>query len=203
MIGVIDYGAANITSVIGALQRLGGETRIVGAPGDLAGCEKIILPGVGAFGDGIEKLCQRALVEPLTRRVMEDRVPFLGICLGAQLIARSSDEGGQHRGLAWIDAEVVRLTPDDPTLRLPHVGWNDFEPTRAAPLFDGLGDKPLFYYVHSHHIVPDDPTMSTGECNYGERFVAAIQHDNIHAVQFHPEKSQRDGLTVLSNFLKL
>ena len=203
MIGVVDYGSGNITSVIGALERLNAKTQIVGHPNDLSGCEKLILPGVGAFGDGMMGLKQKELIEPLTKLVMEVRLPFLGICLGAQLITATSSEQGQHQGLNWIDAAVVKLKPENPTLRVPHVGWNDFSQTSPSPLFDSLSDHPLFYYVHSHHIEPKNPELVIGTCEYGQTFVAALKQNNIHAVQFHPEKSQRDGLSLLKNFLIL
>ena len=201
MIGIIDYGAGNLASVIGAFRYLGCEAKIIKDAISLDVCTHIVLPGVGAFSDGINELHKRRLIEPMAEMVLEDSVPFLGICLGAQLVATLGHEGGRCPGLGWVDADVISLRPDDPALPLPHVGWNDFHVTQRSPLFDGLSEAPLFYFVHSYHIRPRNETIVTGTCNYGQNFVAALHQDNIHAVQFHPEKSQKDGLGILQNFL--
>ncbi len=201
MIGIIDYGLGNVISVQAAVQRLGHPAELIGDPGRLGTADKLVLPGVGAFGDGMRNLRERGFVEPLTRRVMEDRVPFLGICLGFQLIARESTEYGLNAGLGWIDARVVRLTPADTGLRIPHVGWNGLAQKSASPLFREIPEDALFYYVHSYCMRPADSSVVTGECDYGGPFTASVGRDNIHAVQFHPEKSQRHGLKLLENFL--
>ena len=156
---------------------------------------------VGSFGDGINGLHKRKLIEPMADMVLQHSIPFLGICLGAQLVANRGHEGGEYSGLGWIDADVIALRPKDPAISLPHVGWNDFHITQRTPLFDGISDAPLFYFVHSYHIRPRNETLITGTCNYGQNFAAALHQDNIHAVQFHPEKSQKDGLRILQNFL--
>lgn len=163
--------------------------------------DKLILPGVGAFGDGMRNLRARGMVEPLTDLVLRERKPILGICLGAQLIAHDSDEFGRHQGLGWIAASVRRLAPDDDKLRIPHMGWNELFQTGESLLFDGVPDGSLFYYVHSFRLVAEDHAIVIGECDYGGRFAAAIQSGNIYATQFHPEKSQQHGLTLLGNFL--
>jgi glutamine amidotransferase len=171
-------------------------------PAQLAKADKLILPGVGAFGDGMRNLNERGLVEPLTRMVKNEGKPILGICLGFQLIARDSEEFGRHQGLGWIDGSVVRLAPADKDLRIPHVGWNDLIRVADSDLFDGLPDDALFYYVHSFRLAPVQSEIVIGECDYGGRFPAAIRRDNIWAVQFHPEKSQQSGLRLLKNFLE-
>lgn len=163
--------------------------------------DKLILPGVGAFGDGMRNLVKRGLVEALNQIVLEDGKPILGICLGAQLMCMESEEFGSHEGLGWVAARIVKLSPTDRRLRVPHVGWNDLVRRQSSILFDGLTDDSLFYYVHSYAIDVLDPEICVGECNYGQNFCAAFERDNIYAVQFHPEKSQREGLTMLGNFL--
>lgn len=200
MIAIIDYGLGNIRSVAAAVAKVGCESIVTANATQLRRADAFILPGVGAFGDGMANLRERGLVEPLADLVLRQKKSLLGICLGAQLLARSSTEFGHHDGLGWIAADVIRL---DPTggLRVPHVGWNDCIRTREHPLFDGIPTDALFYYVHSFYIRCDDPVLSIGECEYGMRFTAALQEGNIVATQFHPEKSQQHGLQLLKNFL--
>ena len=200
-VGVIDYGLGNITSVCGAVDRLGHEAVASGDPDVLGRTEKLILPGVGAFKDGLERLRSRGLVTPLTAAVCDRGTPILGICLGAQLMTRSSEEFGRHDGLGWVEARVRRLAPADRSMRVPHVGWNDIEVVADDPLFAGIPSDALFYYVHTFAIHVDDPKIVLGTCDYGGTFVAAYRVGNICATQFHPEKSQKHGLTVLENFL--
>ena len=200
MIAVVDYGLGNRTSVVGALYRLGYESVVSADPVVLADAEKLILPGVGAFGDGMRNLKERNLVGPLTELVIGGGKPLLGICLGFQLIAASSNEFGDHAGLGWIDAQVVRLAPEASELRIPHVGWNELRQLRPSILFEDIPDDALFYYVHSYRIEGADEYV-IGECEYGASFPAVIAKDNVYATQFHPEKSQRHGLKLLENFL--
>lgn len=186
----------------GAVQRLGHAPFISSSAAELADAERLILPGVGAFRDGMNNLRDRNLVEPLTEIVMEDKKPILGICLGSQLLTRESEEFGNHVGLGWIDAQVKRFSFDDRELRIPHVGWNDLHRTADSILYDGLPGTPMVYYVHSYYIAANEPDIVIGECEYGLRFVAAMARDNIYATQFHPEKSQADGLALLKNFIE-
>jgi glutamine amidotransferase len=202
MIGIVDYGLGNLTSVEAAVRRLGWEVAVTSDPVELAKADKLILPGVGAFGDGMGNLRERGLVEPLTAMVKDEAKPILGICLGFQLIAHESEEFGHHEGLGWIEGSVVRLAPADQDLRVPHVGWNDLIRVAETELFDGLPDDSLFYYVHSFRLAPVRSEIVIGECDYGGRFPAAVRQDNIWAVQFHPEKSQQSGLRLLRNFLE-
>ena len=200
MIAIIDYGLGNLRSVSGALERLGVDHVITNQPEQLTSAEKLILPGVGAFGDGMKNLHSRGLVDVLSRLVLEDRKPILGICLGFQLMAKESTEFGKHVGLGWVDAGVEKLETHG-GLRLPHVGWNDLFQVKTCSLFKGIPKDALFYYVHSYYVRCRDESVVTGECEYGVRFSAALQQGNIFGTQFHPEKSQQWGLKLLSNFL--
>ena len=202
MIGIIDYGLGNLTSVAGAVAKIGFEPSISSDIKVLAHCEKLILPGVGAFGDGMKNLRDRGLIGPLTEVVTKTGKPILGICLGFQLLAKRSEEFGDHEGLGWIDAEVTAIEPDDPKLRIPHVGWNELFQCADCVLFDDVPDESLFYYVHSYALRPANPRIVVGECDYGGRFAAAVQSGSIFGTQFHPEKSQLHGLTLLRNFLE-
>lgn len=202
MIGIIDYGLGNLTSVAGAVEKVGYDPLVTSDPAQLINCEKLILPGVGAFGDGMHNLNERDLIEPLNNIAKSAHIPVLGICLGFQLLTNSSTEFGDHKGLGWIDAEITKFDLDDPSLRIPHVGWNDLYQTAESILFQDIPAEALFYYVHTYHMKANDPSLVVGECNYGEKFPAVIQKGHIYGTQFHPEKSQQHGLTLLKNFLE-
>ncbi len=199
---IVDYGLGNVRSVAGAIEHLGYTVLISSRVEDLTAADRLILPGVGAFGDGMKNLHDRGLIEPLGRLVLEQRKPILGICLGAQLLAKESDEFGHHQGLGWIDASVVRLEPSDPALKVPHVGWDELAQTTSSPLFEQVPPDALFYYVHSYHVRCADEAVVIGRCDYGLSFVAAYQQGHIFGTQFHPEKSQRHGLQILRNFVE-
>jgi imidazole glycerol-phosphate synthase subunit HisH len=199
IVAIIDYGLGNLRSVAGAVERLGHVPVVTDKPAELASADKLILPGVGAFGDGMRNLHERDLVEPLTQLVKEERKPLLGLCLGMQLLMSESEEFGRHRGLGWIDG-VVRRIPQN-GIRVPHVGWNDLERTGESALFANLRDEALFYYVHSYWVDPADPSVVKAICEYGRPLPAVIEDGNVYGTQFHPEKSQLDGLTLLGNFL--
>lgn len=201
MIGVIDYGRGNLLSVSNALDSIGEDVCIVVEPEQLTACERIVLPGVGAFPAAMRSLTESGLIQALTENVLEKGKPFLGICLGMQLLARTGHELSETAGLGWIDAEVSVLTPSDPELKLPHVGWNDTLPDPESPLFKGLGRAPIFYYAHSYTVTYQDETDEVEAwCDYGGQFVAAVQKGNIAATQFHPEKSQVAGSRFLMNW---
>lgn len=202
LITIVDYGLGNLRSVAGAVAKLGFEPRISGDAADLARASKLILPGVGAFGDGMARLASRELLAPLNQLVIEERKPILGICLGAELMANDSDEFGHHQGLKWIDAVVRRITLADASLRVPHVGWNAVHQTATDPMFEGVPQDALFYFVHSYHIICREMSAVFGIANYGGTVTAAFRRGNIWGTQFHPEKSQRHGLTLLGNFLR-
>jgi glutamine amidotransferase len=199
-VGIVDYGLGNLRSVAGAVSRLGYDPRVTSDPEELAGCSKLILPGVGAFGDGMRNLRQRGLVDVLNRLVHDDAKPILGVCLGAQLLARDGDEFGRHEGLGWIDASVRRLQPPA-GFHVPHVGWNELHQRGQSVLFDGLDDDALFYFVHSFRIEADRPEIVKGETEHGIPIAAVVEQGNVYGAQFHPEKSQRAGLKLLDNFL--
>jgi imidazole glycerol-phosphate synthase subunit HisH len=201
VIAIVDYGLGNLRSVAGAVERLGYEPLVTSDPSSLAEAEKLILPGVGAFGDGMKNLRERGLVEPLDRLVLEERKPVLGICLGAQLMAARSEEFGDHEGLGWVDASVRRIEPADRSLRVPHVGWNELYQDGESLLFDGVRDRELFYFVHSFYIDAAATSDVKGWCEYGGRLAAVVERGNVFGTQFHPEKSQLAGLTLLGNFL--
>lgn len=198
---IIDYGLGNLRSVTGALRKLDFEPRISNKLEDIEKAEKLILPGVGAFGDGMKNLEHLGLVEPLNQLVLNERKPILGICLGSQLMARESCEFGHHVGLGWIDARVTALKTKNNKLRVPHLGWNDLIQLKDSILFEGIPHDALFYYVHSFYIQCKNRDIVIGECEYGIRFTAAFNQNNIYGTQFHPEKSQLSGLTLLKNFL--
>jgi glutamine amidotransferase len=201
MVVVVDYGLGNLRSVAGAIERLGIEPIVASNPEVVAEAARLVLPGVGAFGDGMRNLRERGLVAALEHAVYARGAPILGICLGAELMANDSDEFGRHRGLGWIDASVTRIAPADPSLRVPHVGWNVLRRTRDDQLFRDVPDGSRFYFVHSYHIVCRDRGTVSAETCYGGALVAAFSRGNIYGTQFHPEKSQLHGLQVLRNFL--
>ena len=205
MLAVIDYGAGNLRSVVHALNHLGVDNmRIVRTPHELKGAEKIILPGVGAFGAGMGVLHEQGLAQPIKDAIYAG-TPYLGICLGMQFLFESSDEMGDHAGLGILPGKVTRfphnLTHNQKTLKVPHMGWNQLQPCRPSPLLDGLGDDSFAYFVHSYHCVPANSDDVVATVDYGIPFVAVIQRDHIYGVQFHPEKSQRIGLQIITNFV--
>ena len=192
----------NVRSVRNALEALGEDAVITSDPSEIAGADRLVLPGVGGFGEAMENLRQRGLVEVLEREVLQVRKPFLGVCLGMELLAKASSEHGVHEGLGWFDAEVVRFeAPPRDGLKVPHMGWNDITPVKDHSLLHGL--KPgqfVFYFVHSYYVVCRDSRDVAATCEYGPPFAAAIARDNMFATQFHPEKSQDSGLQILRNF---
>ena len=199
-VAIVDYGLGNVASVAGALTYLGVPAILTSEISSLRQANRLILPGVGAFGDGMANLKARGLIEPLTELV-RGGTPILGICLGAQLMCRSSDELGLHEGLGWIEGDVRRLISPASGLRLPHVGWNELRITGESPLLEGIADRTLLYYCHSYAIKLDRQEAAIGLCEHGETFVAAYQNGSIFGIQPHPEKSQRAGLDLLKNFL--
>ena len=201
MITIVDYGTGNLGSIRNMLKKLGFDSRIGGDPASIADAEKLILPGVGAFDAGMESLERSGMIPALNKRVLEDRVPVLGICLGMQLMAKSSAEG-RRPGLGWVDAEVLRFRPGPRALKIPHMGWNRVQPVRGSPLTDGLPDEPRFYFVHSYHarcLRESDVLLTT---LYGEPFHSAFASGNVYGVQFHPEKSHKFGMALLGNFAR-
>jgi len=202
MIGIVDYGLGNILSVYHAIEMVGADVKVCVSPQDLEDVERIVLPGVGAFRDCMVNLIEKGFVETLEKAVFDQGKPILGICLGMQAMARRSFEGGEHQGLGWIEGDVVGLQPPDPSLRVPHIGWNDIQYRQGSPFFAGLPALPDFYFVHSFYMKCDNQDDVDATCDYGGTVTAAIRKNNIFATQFHPEKSQDYGLRILENFLK-
>jgi imidazole glycerol-phosphate synthase subunit HisH len=198
--GIIDYGAGNLGSVHKAVETLGFPTRLVSRPEDLQGVDKLILPGVGAFGDCVRQIETKGLMEPLRQWIREDR-PYFGICVGYQILFPTSEESPGAQGLAVFPGNVVRFPQG--TLKVPHMGWNEISPADgSAPLWAGLPAHPHFYFVHSYFPRPDDAALISSTCDYGLSFASSIAQGNLVATQFHPEKSQKLGLRVLQNFLE-
>lgn len=198
---LIDYGMGNVRSVLNAFEALGESVNMSKNPEDMTSHDRIVLPGVGAFGDGMRNLYAGGWIPELERQVLEQKKPFLGICLGLQLLGDRSEEGGVYQGLGWFRGSVVHLCPRKTSCRVPHIGWNDVAVKDSSMLLQGLSDDPCFYFVHSYHLVPDDPSLITGVTEHGMTFASVLECENIFAVQFHPEKSQRAGLQLLRNFL--
>ncbi|QPC80957.1 imidazole glycerol phosphate synthase subunit HisH [Phototrophicus methaneseepsis] len=202
MLAVIDYGAGNLRSVLHALNHLGAEhIQLVQQPEHLVGAEKIILPGVGAFGAGMQQLRAQELVEPL-KDALAQGIPYLGICLGMQFLFETSNEMGTHEGLGVLPGRVERF-PEFEDLKVPHMGWNQLQYTQQSALLENLSEASYAYFVHSYYCLPADESDILIEANYGIQFCAGVQRDNIYGVQFHPEKSQQTGLQILQNFLAL
>lgn len=205
MLALIDYGMGNLQSVANALESLGHAPVATSTPEDLHQAEGIVLPGVGAFGDGMRNLRASGMVAALNEAVLEQRRPFLGLCLGMQFLADASEENGTHEGLGWISGTVRRICAVDRQHKVPHMGWNAVSVREGGDLFRGLSEPPVFYFVHSYHFdpSPDARKYVTSTCLHGMDLVASVQKDNIYGVQFHPEKSQRDGIGLLENFLRV
>jgi glutamine amidotransferase len=201
MLAIIDYEMGNLRSVQKAFERVGHSATITSDPAVLADADKIVLPGVGAFRDAIAALRDRKLVIPI-RAAIEDGKPFLGICLGLQLLFDKSYEDGEYDGLGIIPGEVVRFRiPRE--YKVPHMGWNQVRFQRRPPVFEGVADGSHFYFVHSYYVVPKDEAVIATETEYPDAFCSGVWRDNLVAVQFHPEKSQAAGLRVLQNFAEL
>lgn len=203
VVAIVDYDMGNLDSVARAVEECGGTPLITSRNEDFAVANRIILPGVGSFSDAMYNIRQRGLPEILGREVLERRIPFLGICLGMQLLATTGWEGGETTGLGWIAGEVRRFQPTDEDYRIPHIGWNEVVFDSSSTLFKGVASGRDFYFVHSFHLCPRDSREVIGRTPYAGGFVSAVQRDHIFGVQFHPEKSQRVGFQVLRNFLAI
>ncbi len=200
-VAIIDYGMGNLRSVQNAIEHLGGKSDIVANPMELSTYDKIILPGVGAFGQAISSLHQTGLAAALNER-REEGAHILGICLGMQLMCNVSEEDGLHEGLNWFAARVKRFLPDT-GLSVPHMGWNGVDFMRDDPVLAGLASGNDAYFVHSYYVHSDDPTDVLATSDYGLQFSSMIQRGNVHGIQFHPEKSQDFGLAIIRNYLEM
>ena len=201
MIAIVDYGLGNIRAFANIYKNAGIAHCIATRAADLDGADKIILPGVGAFDHAMDRLDASGMRGRLTGRVLGAKVPVLGICVGMQILARSSEEG-TRAGLGWIDGEVkkVRAAPGAGAVVLPHMGWNDVVPRSREGLLDGLGADTAFYFLHSYCFHCHDPADVLAEADYGGRFACAVRHGHVFGVQFHPEKSHHNGIRLLKNF---
>jgi imidazole glycerol-phosphate synthase subunit HisH len=200
MISIVNYNMGNLQSVANALTYLNAQSCITSDKDVLATSDALILPGVGAFGEAMKHLKSLELEEVMRTHVFEKKKPFLGICLGMQLIMDSSTEKGEFAGLGYVPGRVVKVQPRG-DLRVPHIGWNEVQPKKGTVLYGG-GDGPLTcYFVHSFHVVPDDESIVSAYTDYGGPVVASLEKEHIFATQFHPEKSQKGGLGLLKNFL--
>lgn len=202
---IVDYGAGNLMSIKNMLRKAGdADALISNEHAAIANAKKLILPGVGHFDYGMKKLKESGLVDLLTHKVMMDKIPVLGICLGAQLMTQSSEEGNEL-GLGWVDAKTLAFdqTKLPKSHKIPHMGWNEISQNKATVLFKKMPDQPRFYFVHSYHLAMKNKEDIWLTAEYGYQFCAAFQHDNIFACQFHPEKSHQFGLQLMKNFVDL
>ena len=198
MIAIIDYDMGNVRSVSKAFEKVGSEAVVTRDPRAIADASHIVLPGVGAFKDCMRNLEEYGLVEPILKSIEKGK-PFLGICLGLQLLFEESDEFGVHKGLGVIKGRVERFK-DTPGLKVPHMGWNEIKKSKDSLLLEGIKDGEFFYFVHSYFAVPKDRSVDLTTTGYGIDFTSSIEAGNVMACQFHPEKSQKAGLRVLKNF---
>ena len=202
MIAIIDYDAGNLKSVEKALVSLGEEVLVSRDSSAILQADKVILPGVGSFGDAMNNLDHFNLVDTI-KDIAESGKPFLGICLGLQLLFRRSDESDGVEGLSILPGEILRI-PDAPGIKIPHIGWNSLEVSEGARLFKGLGENPYVYFVHSYYLKADDDSIVAATAEYGGTLIhASVQKDNVYACQFHPEKSGSVGMQILKNFAAL
>lgn len=198
---IIDYGMGNLASVRRAFEECGADAELCDHPDRLADADRIVLPGVGAFGDGMANLRDRGWMPAIRQALENPRVAMLGICLGMQLLATRGYEGGETAGLDLIPGEVKRLEPKSREIRVPHVGWNEVRPGTAQPLFAGIPAGTDFYFVHSFHLIPTQENSTIARTPYCGEFTSAVGRNNVFGVQFHPEKSSRPGFRLLKNFL--
>lgn len=201
MISIVNYGMGNIGSVVNMFKHINVEAQIIDQPDDLVLAKKILLPGVGGFDKAMKRINESGFLDILNQKALVEKVPILGICLGMQLLTRSSEEG-KLPGLGWIAADTVRFTSKN-GLKVPHMGWNSVQVVTPHQLIKNLPDNPRFYFVHSYKVQVDDIKNSLLQCDYGIRFDAAIQNENIFGTQFHPEKSHKYGMQLLKNFAQI
>lgn len=200
---IVDYGMGNLNSILNMFKKIGVSALISNKISDLTYAQRMILPGVGAFDHGIASLQNSGLLPILNQRVLSDRVPVLGICLGMQLMTRGSEEGIKP-GLGWVAAQTRRFTTDQVApIKVPHMGWNSARLEQSSALFEGLETENRFYFVHSYYVECDSDSSCLATTTHGIEFTSAMRHDNIFGVQFHPEKSHKFGMTILRNFSRL
>jgi glutamine amidotransferase len=201
MITIIDYGLGNLTSVKNMLKKLGIDSVITDSRENIEKAQKMILPGVGAFDNGMKLIKQKSLIDVLNEKVLVEKIPILGICLGMQLLTKGSEEGVE-KGLGWIDAQTVKFNFANNNLKIPHMGWDYIQVKKQNPLID-INARHRFYFVHSYHVKCNDVNDVVANCNYGSEFTCMLNHENIYGAQFHPEKSLKFGMELLQNFSKI
>lgn len=199
MLTIVDYGVGNLRSVYMAFKRLGFEAHIATTAGEIRQASSLVLPGVGAFGDAMGNLQALGMVDEL-RAALRRGLPFLGICLGLQLLFEVSEEIGEHRGLGVLAGRVRRFPKG---LAVPQIGWNQIKQVQPSPLWQNVADQSYAYFVHSYYVAPEDPGVTIGSTDYGGEYTSAVAQDNMYAIQFHPEKSQDIGESILRNFQRL
>lgn len=203
MIAIIDYGVGNLGSVKNMLKKAGFESVLASDSTTVENARKIILPGIGAFDHCMRRFNDSGLRSLVTKKVMEERIPFLGICVGLQMLMENSEEGTEP-GLGWIAGRTIKFRRDKlGDLKIPHMGWTDVKLSKPSVLTNDLGEQPRFYFVHSFYAAPDNPEDELLSANYGYDFTAAVSRDNIFGVQFHPEKSHKYGMKIMENFCRL
>ncbi len=201
-VAIINYELGNLRSVQNAIEFIGGDAFIASSPSELDNASHIILPGVGAFGEGIAILNKHGWSDAIKEQALTKAKPFLGICLGMQLLATSGTEHGFHNGLGLIDGTVNKLEPNDKSIYVPHIGWNLVTTKKHSKMYENIENSD-YYFVHSYALEPNDKNIINGTCNHGQDFVASIEAGNIWGAQFHPEKSQKSGLQLLTNFINM
>ena len=204
MVTIVNYGMGNLGSVQNMFKRLGYQSEITSDIDVIAKAQKILLPGVGAFGNAMALIDEKGFREVLNQKALIEKVPTLGICLGMQLLTRSSEESPNVKGLGWIAADTRRFVfPSDTKLKIPHMGWNEVQFPKISRFTEGYVETPRYYFVHSYHVILDNPEDAIMIAHHGCDFVAGIQKENIYGAQFHPEKSHKFGMRLFENFAKL
>lgn len=201
MIVIVDYGAGNLRSMMNKLQRLGVPAVVSSKPAIILKADKLILPGVGFFATGMANLKQYGLVKALNQKVLVEKTPILGVCLGMQLFSQKSEEGNAE-GLGYLQAETKKFHFDKVPLKIPHIGWNNIKIRQKSPLLDDIDILAQYYFVHSYHLVCQDKKDILAQTDYGYDFVSMVQHENIYGAQFHPEKSHANGIKIIQNFVE-
>jgi len=203
MITIVDYGLGNLRSIFNMLKKIGVKSHITSNLDEIAKAQKIILPGVGHFDQAMERISESRIRNILDKKVLKEKIPILGICLGMQILTMRSEEG-KLAGLGWISAKTVRFKfAEDSHLKIPHMGWNLVQQVTPSPLTENFGAEHCFYFAHSYHVQVEDEKFSVMKTTHGYAFDSAIQNDNIFGVQFHPEKSHRFGMRLLQNFARI
>ena len=198
---IIDYGMGNLRNVQKGFEKIGFEAELTRSKKEIEKASAIVLPGVGAFKDCMENLERYGLIEPLLRSIEKGK-PYLGICLGLQILYSESEEFGSHKGLGLIKGKAVRFRPD-PEHKVPHMGWNTIDKEKEVPMLQGVESGDFFYFVHSYYVIPEEARWVSTLTTYGSPFVSSIWKENLFATQFHPEKSQQKGLRILENFVRM